>query len=141
MKRIGGFKNPEAERHYFEVYERAMRECPPPEEVLDVPCRHGTTRVYRFGTGEHPVVLLPGLLATSACYAPLIPALADRGPVYAVDTLGEAGRSVQTAPFTGVGDRARGLDDVLAVLGLREVHLVGGSVFSASAPPRRRDRL
>ncbi|MET7990910.1 alpha/beta hydrolase [Amycolatopsis sp. NPDC005232] len=127
MKGIGRFKNPEAQRRYFDVYERAMRQNPPPDEVYDVPCRHGTTRVYRFGAGEHPIVLLPSLMGTSACYAPLIPGLAQHGPVYAVDTLGEAGRSVQTAPFTSIGDRARGLDDVLTALGLREVHLVGGS--------------
>ncbi|WP_326836370.1 alpha/beta hydrolase [Amycolatopsis rhabdoformis] len=127
MKGIGRFKNPEAQQRYFDLYERAMRESPPPDEVYDVPGRHGTTRVYRFGAGAHPVVLLPGLRGTSASYAALIPGLARHGPVYAVDSLGEAGRSVQTAPFTGVGDRARGLDDVLAALGLRGVHLVGGS--------------
>ncbi|WP_134728985.1 alpha/beta fold hydrolase [Amycolatopsis nivea] len=125
MKKIGRFKNPEARHRYFTVYEQALRECPRPDEVLDVACRHGTTRVYRFGTGERPVVLLPGLMATSGCYAPLIPGL--DGPVYAVDTLGEAGRSVQTRPFADIRDRALGLDDVLAGLGLTEVCLVGGS--------------
>ncbi|UKD58702.1 alpha/beta hydrolase [Amycolatopsis sp. FU40] len=125
MKKIGRFKNPEAQQRYFTVYEKALRECPQPDEVLDVACRHGTTRVYRFGAGARPLVLLPGLMATAVCYAPLIPGL--DGPVYALDTLGEAGRSVQTRPFAGIRDRALGLDDVLAGLGLDEVRLVGGS--------------
>ncbi|MET9266604.1 alpha/beta hydrolase [Amycolatopsis sp. NPDC004079] len=125
MKKIGQFKNPEAQQRYFPVYERALRECPPPDEVFDVACRHGSTRVYRFGDGERPIVLLPGLMSTSVCYASLIPEL--DGPVYAVDTLGEAGRSVQTRPFADIRDRALGFDDVLAGLGLRDVFLVGGS--------------
>ncbi|WP_409463989.1 alpha/beta fold hydrolase [Amycolatopsis sp. GA6-003] len=125
MKKIGQFKNPEARQRYFAVYEQALRECPRPDEVFDVPCRHGTTRVYRFGEGGRPIVLLPGLMAASVCYAPLLPGLS--GPVYAVDTLGEAGRSVQTRPFADVRDRALGLDDVLAALGLGDVCLVGGS--------------
>ncbi|WP_116206320.1 alpha/beta fold hydrolase [Amycolatopsis circi] len=125
MKKIGRFKNPEAQQRYFAVYDQALRECPPPDEVFDVACRHGSARVYRFGEGERPIVLLPGLMATSVCYAPLVPGL--DGPVYAVDTLGEAGRSVQTRPFADLRDRALGLDDVLAGLGLTDVCLVGGS--------------
>ncbi|WP_233159724.1 alpha/beta fold hydrolase [Actinophytocola xanthii] len=105
-----------------------MSRCPVPDAVSDVVTRHGTTRVYRFGVDDgRPVVLLPALMATVACYGPVIPALAEHRPVYAVDTLGEAGRSVQTAPFAATPDRARCLDEVLAHLGLTAVHLVGAS--------------
>lgn len=128
MSGIGEFRNPEARARYFAAYDRAMAECPTPDGVLDVETRHGTTRVYRFGLGDAPpIVLLPGLMATSACYAHLIPALAAHHPVYTVDTLGEAGRSVHTAPFQDLPDRARCLDDVLDRLGLTDVHLVGAS--------------
>ncbi|MCE6998651.1 alpha/beta hydrolase [Saccharothrix sp. S26] len=72
-------------------------------------------------------MLLPGLMATSACYAHLIPALAAHHPVHTVDVLGEAGRSVQTAPLRDRPDRARWLHDVLDRLGLTGVHLVGAS--------------
>ncbi|MFD0205846.1 MULTISPECIES: alpha/beta fold hydrolase [Saccharothrix] len=105
-----------------------MAECPTPDDVVDVETRHGTTRVYRFGGGDAPpIVLLPGLMATSACYAHLIPAFAAHHPVYTVDTLGEAGRSVRTAPLRDIPDRARCLDDVLDRLRLTDVHLVGAS--------------
>jgi len=123
---IGEFKNPQAAQRYFEAYDRAMALCPPPDEVCDVETRHGTTRVYRFGQGDAPpLVLLPGLMATSAGYWQLLPRLP--GMVYAVDTLGEAGRSVQTAPLVDHADRARCLDDVLEQLALTDVHLVGVS--------------
>ncbi len=128
MPGVGGFKNPAAEERYFAVYDRAMADCPKPDAVHDVETRHGSTRVYRFGQGDGPpIVLLPALMATSACYAALIPALAEHHPVYAIDTLGEAGRSVQTVPFKDIRERAVALDDVLASLALTSVHLVGGS--------------
>ncbi|MEC3978509.1 alpha/beta fold hydrolase [Amycolatopsis sp. H20-H5] len=128
MKAIGDFRSPARRNRYFDAYDKAMDECPAPAEVYDVATRHGTTRVYRFGQGDvPPMVLLPGLMATAACYWSLIPAFAAHGPVYAVDTLGEAGRSVQTSPFEDLADRARCLDDVLERLDLTEAHLVGGS--------------
>ncbi|MFC3452536.1 alpha/beta fold hydrolase [Amycolatopsis speibonae] len=126
MKKIGGFKDSAAEKRYFAAYDRAMAECPEPGAVFNVETRHGTTRVYRYGDGP-PIALLPGLMATSACYAPLLPALAERHTVYAIDTLGEAGGSVQRAPFKDIRDRASALDDVFESLGLSSLHLVGGS--------------
>lgn len=104
-----------------------MAECPEPAAVFDVETRHGTTRVYRYGDGGSPLALLPGLLATSACFAALIPALAERHTVYAIDTLGEAGRSVHKVPFKDIRDRAIALDDVFEKLRLSDVRLVGGS--------------
>jgi pimeloyl-ACP methyl ester carboxylesterase len=128
MAGIGGFKTQAGRDRYFQAYDTAMNECPAPNAVFNVGTRHGTTRVYRFGQGDAPpIVLLPALMATSACYWPLIPAFAEHRPVYAIDTLGEAGRSVQTAAFTDIPDRARCIDDVLERLELTGVHLVGGS--------------
>jgi pimeloyl-ACP methyl ester carboxylesterase len=48
-------------------------------------------------------------------------------PVYAVDTIGTPGRSVQTRPIGGEGDLATWLDEVLDGLGLASVHLAGYS--------------
>ncbi|KZB86050.1 alpha/beta fold hydrolase [Amycolatopsis regifaucium] len=127
MTKIGGFRNPAVEKRYYAAYDRAIAECPEPDAVLDVETPHGTTRVYRYGGDGPPIALLPGLMATSACYAALIPSLAERHRIYAIDTLGEAGRSVQVRPFKDIRDRAIALDDVFASLGLTSVHLVGGS--------------
>jgi len=127
MDKIGSFRNPAAEKRYFAAYDRAMAECPEPGAVFDIRTRHGITRVYRYGGDGPSIALLPGLMATSACYAALLPALAGSCTVYAIDTLGEAGGSVQKAPFKDIRDRAGALDDVFDHLGLTGVHLVGGS--------------
>lgn len=128
MKGIGGFKGDGARERYLATYDEAMRLCPEPEAEFDVETTYGVTRVYRFGTAEGPpLVLLTGLGATSAALTPVIPGLALRHPVYTLDTIGEPGRSVQTAPLTGSTDRARWLDELLARLDLTGVHLVGFS--------------
>lgn len=114
------------EAAYARAYDAALAECPTPDAVLDVRTGFGTTRVYRFGSGS-PMVLLPGLSATAAGWAPLLPALAARHAVFAVDPMGEAGRSVAAQPLRSAEDRARWLDGVLAELGLSGVHLVGAS--------------
>ncbi|OXM45035.1 alpha/beta fold hydrolase [Amycolatopsis alba] len=127
MKKIGSFRNPAAEDRYFAAYDRAMAECPEPGAVVNIRTHHGITRVYRYGDNGAPIVLLPGLMATSACYAALLPALAEQNTVYAIDTLGEAGGSVHKMPFKDIRDRACALDDVFERLDLTAVHLVGGS--------------
>jgi pimeloyl-ACP methyl ester carboxylesterase len=124
-KHVGAFRSPAAEATFVEAYREAL---PPPVETHDVPTSFGVTRVYRYGPSEGaPVVLLHGFNSTSAPWAPFLPAFAAANPVYAVDSLGEAGGSVQAEPFRTGADRARALDEVLAGLGLRGVHLVGAS--------------
>ena len=54
-----------------------------------------------------------------------IGALSESHRVFAVDAIGDAGRSVQTAPVRTGDDMSRWLDDVLATLGLEDVHLIG----------------
>jgi pimeloyl-ACP methyl ester carboxylesterase len=128
MKKVGHFRDPASRERYFEAYEKAMALCPAPDAVHDVQTKFGTTRVYRFGQGDAPpIVLLPGLSATSACWAPFLPALAARHPVYTVDTLGEPGASVQKTPLTGTADEVSWLGEVLERLDLTGIHLVGGS--------------
>lgn len=45
-----------------------------------------------------------------------------------IDLIGEPGMSVQTRPFTSAGDQAVWLNEALARIGLRKVHLVGVSI-------------
>lgn len=125
-ERIGRFVSPEARDEYFESYREVLNAWLAPDAELDVETSHGTTRVYRYGQGDAPpVVLLHGLGTSSAVNGPILKALARRHPVYAFDRLGEPGRSVPTRPFKDVAEEARCRDEVMAALGLTGVHLVG----------------
>jgi pimeloyl-ACP methyl ester carboxylesterase len=129
MKRMGAFRSPEAAARYHLAYHALLGQCPVPDRQFDVETSFGITRVYRWGQGDAPpIVLLSGMAATAGSWAGHIPALSQGHPVYAIDTLGEPSLSVQTAPLRDQDDRARWLDEVLAGLGLTGVHLVGGSM-------------
>nr|WP_243869973.1 alpha/beta hydrolase [Amycolatopsis granulosa] len=73
-----------------------------------------------------------------------IPSLVRRHRVYAVDLLGEPGRSAQTAPIRDGEDQARWLDETLAGLGLGAAHLFGlstGGWLACNLAVRRPERV
>lgn len=126
---LGGFVSAQARDEYFAAYESAFTALPPVAERFDVETAFGTARVYRFGApGPSPMVLLHGRAGATVMWQPNLQAFVDRnGPVYSVDVIGEAGRSVQTAPIRDGADQAAWLSTVLAELALEDVHLVGYS--------------
>ena len=129
--RVGRFRTEKAQERFFATYDRAFdRLWETPSEVLDVETRFGTTRVYRHaptGTGAEPIVLLPGTGGNALMWYSYIHVLGEHRPVYAVDTIGEAGRSVQRAPVRDGRDGAAWLGELLDGLAVRRAHLVGCS--------------
>jgi pimeloyl-ACP methyl ester carboxylesterase len=126
---VGHFDSAEARVRFGGVYEAGMRELPEPDEVHDVPTDYGRVRAYRFGTAPGtPVVLLHGRDGTTVSWAPNVAPLAARRSVYAVDLLGEAGRSEQAVPIRDAGDQAAWFAQLLDGLGLPPAHLVGVSI-------------
>ncbi|MFI9810932.1 alpha/beta fold hydrolase [Saccharothrix variisporea] len=126
---VGTFASPRARTEFDAAYEAGMRALPAPADTRDVPTDFGTVRVYRFGPARGaPIVLLPGRSGTTVMWLPNLAAFAEHHPVYALDLLGEPGRSEQTAPIRDAADQAVWLGTVLAALDLDGVHLVGVSI-------------
>lgn len=131
-----------AERRCRALEDALWAARPPAPEAIDVPTRFGPTRAYHWpGTGV-PLVLLHGGAVTSVTWQHLAEALADRD-VYAIDIMGDAGRSQQREPIDDATELAGWLDDALAGLGLDAVQLAGHSLGgwvaanAAIAVPRR----
>ncbi|MFJ1579562.1 alpha/beta fold hydrolase [Streptomyces sp. NPDC088182] len=105
----------------------------PARAEQDVETSFGTTHVYLYGPTDPaarsrtPVVLVHGASSCSAMWYPNTPALSADRPVYAIDTPGDPGRSVQREPIHQPERAAQWLDETLAGLGLDRVHLVGSS--------------
>jgi pimeloyl-ACP methyl ester carboxylesterase len=106
----------------------ALDHLPEPGAEHDISTRYGTTRVYRFGDGPgHPLVLLPGNGATTTLSLPNVPPWSQRHSVFAVEPLGDAGRSTPDRPIRTVEEQAAWLADTLNGLGTGPAHLVGVS--------------
>jgi pimeloyl-ACP methyl ester carboxylesterase len=126
--RIGQFQNDEARARFTEAYERLESAWPLPCESRVVQTSFGSTyvRVTPGGSGL-PLVLLHPLQGTSLAWASVIAALAADRTVFAPDSIGTAGRSIQTAPLTSEQQRADWLDEVICGLGIDRAHLLGYS--------------
>lgn len=128
MAKIGQFKNEQARIDYLQAYDALTTLYDVPPQSLDVPTSFGTTRAYRFGSGGGtPLVLLHPIAGTGLTWEPFIEELSRDRVVYALDTIGVAGRSVQTAPISEVADYGTWFEDVMTGLGLDRVHLFGYS--------------
>jgi pimeloyl-ACP methyl ester carboxylesterase len=126
---LGHWKSPAAEATFRRLVDELVGETwPTALETTEIATRFGSVVVRSAdGTGE-PVVLLPGFGAPAEMHGPdLLEGLAGR-PYHLVETLGDVGPSVQTAPIRDADDEAAWLIEVLDGLGLRRADLVGSSL-------------
>jgi pimeloyl-ACP methyl ester carboxylesterase len=111
------------------AYDRVVRRWPVPCVQLDVPTSGGTTHVIASGPeGAEPVILLHAYFATATSWHRTVGALSERYRTYAVDILGDVGRSRPLGPMTTVDDFAQWFGELADGLGASRVHLVGNSV-------------
>jgi pimeloyl-ACP methyl ester carboxylesterase len=110
------------------MYEKMLQHWPVDFEDLEVETDYGTTQVRRSGEGAgSPIVLIHGNSGTSLSWWRLVQQLAETRRVFALDTLGGLGLSVQTKPIEGASDYSAWMDGVLTSLDLDSPHLVGFS--------------
>ncbi|MGI5187531.1 alpha/beta fold hydrolase [Promicromonospora sp. CA-289599] len=128
MARIGRFKNDSARDAYLRTYDAMEGLWPLPSTQVDVPTGFGPTHVRRSGSGDGvPLVLLHGFGGNGLHWHDIVAGLARGRVVLALDTIGTAGRSVQTAPLAGDADYGVWFTEVLDGLGLDRVHVLGES--------------
>ncbi|WP_405875061.1 alpha/beta fold hydrolase [Streptomyces sp. NBC_00005] len=147
---VGRYVDDELRDRYFAACDAVYAMGARAAEETDVETGFGTTHVYRYGpadpAGESrtPVVLVHGAGSCSAMWYPNTAALGAERPVYAIDTPGDPGRSVQREPLRQPEHAAQWLDETLAELGLDRVHLVGSSYggwLALNQAHRRPERL
>lgn len=135
--KIGRFRHEAGRRTYMRAYEAAMAALPKPSEALDLPTSLGTVRAYRWaGTvaGLTPVVLLPGRSSGVPMWGENLAGFLTSGrAVIAMDALGDAGMSVQTAEMATFTLQATWIDQALERLGIGQAHTVGHSFGGAIA--------
>ncbi len=123
--KLSAFANEKARQRYHATYDE-MLDWPMPYDDVTVETSFGSVYARRSGNENgDPVVLLHGLATTSLMWQRYIAELGRDHLLYAVDTLGEAGRSVQTRPITDARETAAWLAETLTGLGHDSYHLVG----------------
>ena len=99
-----------------------------PSSVV-VPTRLGPTHVWIWegADGAEPVVFLHGSTGTGMMWGPWAQARSGGRTAYAVDIIGDVGRSRQEVPVESADDLAEWLAQTLDGLGVESAHLVGTS--------------
>lgn len=130
---VGRYVDDALRDRYFTACDAVYAMGAPIRAELDVETDFGTTHVYRYGPTDPaaesrtPIVLVHGAGSCSAMWYPNTAALSADRPVYALDTPGDPGRSVQREPIHQPERAAQWLDEALAGIGLDRVHLIGSS--------------
>jgi pimeloyl-ACP methyl ester carboxylesterase len=122
------FRSAEGESEYLSAYDAVLATWPILVEPRDAPTPHGSTRVNIAGPVDAPpLVLLAGGGATSTVWFNNVEALGRRQRLYAIDVMGDAGRSVPSRPLGSIDDLMAWLDAVLDCCGLDRVAIGGHS--------------
>lgn len=144
---VAHWKSSDGKQKYETAYMLAMKRLPKTTGSYDVATQFGTVRVYEWGNAQNdrtPVVLIPGRSSGVPMWYATIPDLAAAHHVYAIDFLGDSGKSVQTAKISNVDDQNAWLDQMFDGLGLQKINLVGysfGGLAAAHYAAAHQDRI
>lgn len=138
------FKSPEGEAKYHAAYDNVLAHWGVPYECLRVGTWFGATHVIACGPkGAPPLVLLHGIAVSSTFWYPNIAELSHDFRTFAVDVIGDAGRSVPTNWPKNRSEYAEWLLEVFNELHIGQAHLAGLSYggfltvnFALQAPER-----
>ena len=144
MTRRSTFKSSAGEAAYFAQYDAAMKLWPVPYDEMDISNRFGATHVVASGpSNAPPVVLLHGYWATLTMWTPNIAEFSKGHRVYAIDVMGQPGKSIPDEPIRNAADYVEWLTAVLDALHLDRIFLAGMSYggwlaldYAAAAPQR-----
>ncbi|MHB8076571.1 alpha/beta fold hydrolase [Desulfosporosinus fructosivorans] len=125
------YVNPENKAKIMSIYDKHLSQWPVPYESLKVSTRYGSTHIITSGPKDAPpIVLLHGQGGTATMWLPNILALSVDYRVYAIDTIGDLGKSeldnLDNYPKNG---QAYGnwLVDVFNELGINQTIVIGES--------------
>lgn len=128
MTLASAFKTAEGEAEYLAAYDKAMSLWPVPYDELQIPSRFGMTHIVVCGPEDGlPLVLLHGFMATLTMWAPNVADLSEVYRVYAIDTMGQPGKSVPGEPIGDPSDLVGWLTATLDGLQLDRVSLAAMS--------------
>lgn len=142
------FSSEESRARFLAAYDAALADWPVAYEALEVPTRLGTTHVIASGPADAPpLLLLPSFAGGAVVWRLNVEALSQRFRTYAVDVIGQPGKSAPVRRLRGPRDYARWLAELMDGLKIARASIVGCSfggflaLNQAVATPERVDRV
>jgi len=127
-KRLPIFTTPQGRTEYLAAYEAMFSLWTVPYDAVDVKTGYGSTHINVSGPSDgHPLVLLHAAGLSSTVWFANIAALSAHHRVYAVDTIGDAGKSVADRLMEKRTDYAQWLREVFDGLNIERAYLLGHS--------------
>ena len=127
-KRLPIFATPDGRAKYMAAYEAMFTLWNVPYDSFRVKTRYGTTHINASGSGDwQPLVLLHGAGLSSTAWFANIAAWSLDHRVYAVDVIGDAGKSIPDRLMERRLDYAEWLKDVFDGLNIQTGYLLGHS--------------
>lgn len=138
------FKNETVEKEYYLCYEKSLSMFEADYKSIQIPTSFGETHVLCFGdTDKKPLILLHGMTMSSTMWYPNIKDLVRERCVYAIDVMGDFGKSRPSAAIKNRNHAKEWILEVLNALQLARVDLAGHSMggflalnFALSYPER-----
>ncbi len=124
------FRSPEGKKEILRRYDEILKYWPTANEKITVPTSYGDTFVIACGRKDGPpVILLHGSAINSAMWMGDAETLGKTRRVYAVDIIGEPGKSAESRPDSKNGTHyAEWLKQMLDGLGVDKAAFVGNSL-------------
>ncbi len=120
------FKSAQGMAKYMDAYDAVLSLWPVPYESLEIPTSFGSTHVIASGPSDATqLILLHAANTSSTIWFPNIGGLSQQYRTYAVDILGNAGKSVVTRPMPTPSDCADWLVQILDALQIEKAHFTG----------------
>ena len=122
------FKSDESKARYMAAYDAAVGDWPVAREEFDLPTCLGPTHVIASGPLDAPaLVLLPSFAGTATAWRLNIAGLSQCFRTFAVDVIGQPGKSMATQRLRNRRQYGEWMVDVLDGLGVKRTSIVGCS--------------
>ncbi len=122
------FNKIDDQRKFLSDYQEELKSWSVPTEELDIETAYGKTHIVSFGNPRgKPLILLHWFYSNSTEWKYMAPFLQERYRVYAIDVMGDMGKSYASKPPTSEKEVSQWFNQVLDGLGLKKVSICGHS--------------
>ncbi len=129
MNKKSIYKSIAGEKAIMSFYDSFLHCWPVPHETINIQTRHGQTFVIASGEkSAPPLILLHGSSSNSAMWMGDINEYSRNYRVYAVDIIGEPGKSSANRPDLDSSAYAEWLEDILKAVNLKKATVMGISL-------------